>query len=53
MDREEKNFETVDATGDSADIRLNSEKTSYEYTAELELVTSTRDNFLTWKDYDY
>ncbi len=51
MDREEKNFETIDATGDPADIRLNSEKTSYEYAAEL--VMSTRDNFLTWKDYDY
>ena len=53
MDSEEKNLKTVDVTGDSADIILDSEKTGYEYTAELELVISTRDNFLTWKDYDY
>ncbi len=53
MFSDEKNLKEVDATGDFTNIIVDIEKTGYEYTVELELVISTRDNFMTWKDYDY
>jgi hypothetical protein len=37
----------------TAGIIVDNEKHDYEYEMELDLVKSTRDNFMVWKDYDY
>ncbi|MDN3508647.1 MAG: hypothetical protein P0S93_01230 [Candidatus Neptunochlamydia sp.] len=53
MDSGEENLNTFDGMDDSTDLILHREKKDYEYTGELELVRFARENFLTWKDYDY
>ena len=44
---------TEDPEDDSTDILMDSDKQDYEYKMELELVKSTRDNFMVWKDFEY
>ncbi len=53
MDSDEENVNTVDAMDGLKSKVLDCVKKDYEYKGELELVRSTRDNFLTWKDFDY
>lgn len=45
-------YET-DAENDSSETIVDPNKKDYEYKMELELVKSTRDNFMIWKDYEY
>ena len=42
-----------DPEDNSTDIVVGSDKQDYEYKMELELVKSTRDNFMVWKDFEY
>jgi hypothetical protein len=44
---------TEDLKDDSTDIIVDSNKRDYKYKMELELVKSTRDNFMVWKDFEY
>ncbi len=44
---------TEDPEDDSTDVILDSNKQDYKYKMELELVKSTRDNFMVWKDFEY
>ena len=37
----------------SPDILKGSNKRDYEYNMELELLKSTRDNFMVWKGFEY
>lgn len=53
MDSDEENLNAVAAMDGLKRKILDREKKDYEYTGDLELVRSTRDNFLTWKDFDY
>ncbi len=43
---------TEDPEDDSTDVILDSNKQDYKYKMELELVKSTRDNFMVWKDFE-
>ena len=43
---------TEDPEDDSTDVILDSNKQDYKYQMELELVKSTRDNFMVWKDFE-
>ena len=43
----------TDAEDDSSETIVDPNKKDYEYKMELELVKSTRDNFMIWKDYEY
>ncbi len=45
MNSDQENLNAVDA--------MDCVKKDYEYTTEFELMISTRDNFLTWKDFEY
>ncbi len=47
------NLERSDTTEGPTDVILSSEKSDYESTVPIELLKSTRENFMTWKDYDY
>lgn len=53
MDSDNENLNAVDAMDGLKSKNLDRVKKDYEYRGELELVRSTRDNFLTWKDYEY
>lgn len=44
---------TEDPEDNSTDITVDSGKRDYKYKMELELVKSTRDNFMVWKDFEY
>tara|TARA_A100001015_G_C14705141_1_gene599846 strand:- start:352 stop:513 length:162 start_codon:yes stop_codon:yes gene_type:complete len=53
MDSDEESLNSEDVMGGLESKVLDRGNKDYEYPRELELVMSTRDNFLTWKDYEY
>ncbi|WP_316355528.1 hypothetical protein [Candidatus Neptunichlamydia sp. REUL1] len=53
MDSDQENLNAGGAMDSVKRKVLDCMKQDYEYTTEFELMISTRDNFLTWKDFDY